>query len=382
MLHQLAYLTPRRAVAWKCLSLEAAGGSSGDRFAPVAYASLSRSFFPHLEGHDSPGVLWVVSAPIYRRRGAAPVSFPPTLTARLVADRIMTGDVVRMWAKDELDRDLEIPRRKEDFEKWREASSVHDAAQRAAFRITRNFARSKWIKLGRGRRRQEKAWRAVRTAIADRAESSFLAHVDARACLKRALRLPARSKVGSRLQSPRQVHDERCIATLDDLAERGRKHTVFLNYRWNDESVVVARLARALLARRCGVWLDGLAIPHFAQNPVWRTKQKQRKKDPSRVELGQLLNRGIENSSLFLCLAANDYYDPPEGEPEHVPNWAMQEYDYAIKCGTRSRTPIIRVVDLCYAPAKLLRENRGRVWKYDRNITELAQSIAAVAHRS
>jgi hypothetical protein len=178
------------------------------------------------------------------------------------------------------------------------------------------------------------------------------------------------------------VHDERCIVTLENLAERGRKHTVFMNYRWNDEAVVVARLARALLARRCGVWLDGLAIPHFAQNPVWRTKRKQRRKDPPRVDLERLLNQGIEDSALFLCLAANDYYHPPQGEPEHVPNWAMQEYDYAIKCGTRSRTPVIRVVDLCCAPVKLLRENRGRVWKYDRNITELAQSIAAVAYRS
>lgn len=382
MIHQLAYLTPERAVAWKCLSLEASGRGSAKRFAPVAYASLSRSFFPHLEGHDSPGVLWVVSQPVYRRRGAAPTLFPPTLTAKLVADRIVTGDVVRTWAADERDRDLTIPSREDDFQRWRKASSVRGPARRAAFRIARNFARIKWIKLGRGRHRQEKAWQAVRTAIADRAESSFLAHVDARACLKRALRLPARSKVGSRLQSPRQVHDERCIVTLENLAERGRKHTVFMNYRWNDESVVVARLARALLARRCGVWLDGLAIPHFAQNPVWRTKRKQRRKDPPRVDLERLLNQGIEDSALFLCLAANDYYHPPQGEPEHVPNWAMQEYDYAIKCGTRSRTPVIRVVDLCCAPVKLLRENRGRVWKYDRNITELAQSIAAVAYRS
>ena len=381
-MHQLAYLTPDRAVAWKCLSLEASGESSADGFAPVAYASLSKSFFPHPERHDSPGVLWVVSQPVYRRRGAAPILFPPTLTAKLVADRIVTGDVIRTWAADELDRDLEVPSPKEDFESWREASSVHDPAQRAAFRITRNFARTKWKKPGKKRLSQEEAWQAVRTAIADRDKSSFLAHVDAHACLTRALRLPADKKVGSRLQSPRQVHDERSIATLEDLAERGSKHTIFMNYRWNDDSVVVARLAKALLAKRCGVWLDGLAIPHFAQNPVWRTKRKKRRKNPSRVDLEQLLKRGIESSALFLCLATHDYYDPPEGEREGVPNWAMQEYEYAVKRGSGSRTPIIRVVDLCCAPAKLQRENRGRVWKYEGNITDLAQKTAAVARRS
>lgn len=382
MVHQLAYLTPDRAVAWKCLSLEASGRRSAKRFAPVAYASLSKSFFPHLEGCDSPGVLWVVSAPAYRRRGTAQVSFPPTLTAKLVADRIVKGDVVRTWADDEFDRDLAIPQCEENFQRWRKAPSVRGPARRAAFRITRNFARLKWIKLGCGCHRQEKAWSEVRTAIADRDSSSFLAHVDARTCLERALRLPARANVGSRLQSPRLVRDERCVATLEDLAERGRKHTIFMNYRWNDESVVVARLARALLAKRCGVWLDGLAIPHFAQNPVWRTKRKQRRKDPSPGDLEQLLYRGIDGSALFLCLAGQDYRDPPEGDPKGVSNWAMREYDYAIDGDSKIQTRTIRVVDLGGAPAELRRENRGRVRKYDRNIPELAQTIAAVAHRS
>lgn len=385
MIHQLAYLTPDRAVAWKCLSLEASGRRSEKGFAPVAYASLSKSFFPHPERHDSPCILWVVSQPVYRRRGAAPILFPPTLTAKLVADRIVTGDVVRTWAADELDRDLEVPSPKEDFERWREARSVYGPARRAAFRITRGFALLKWAnwkKHDRRRRRQEEAWQAVRTAIADRDKSSFLAHVDARTCLTRALRLPADKKVGSRLQSPRQVHDERCIATLEDLAERGRNHTIFMNYRWNDDSVVVAQLAKALLAKRCGVWLDGLAIPHFAQNPVWRNKRKKRRKNPPQVDLEQLLKRGIESSALFLCLATHDYYDPPEGESDRMPNWAMKEYRYASKCGSTSRTPSIRVVDLCCAPAKLRRENRGRVWKYEGNITDLAQKVAAVARRS
>jgi len=95
-----------------------------------------------------------------------------------------------------------------------------------------------------------------------------------------------------------------------------------------------------------------------------------------------LLHRGIEGSSLFLCLAAGDYYDQPEGEQEDGRNWAMQEYDYAIKCGSRQQTPIIRVIDLGGAPKKLRRENRGRVRTYNRNITDLAQWIAAAAHRS
>ncbi len=334
-----------------------------------------------MEGHDSPGVLWAVSAPTYRRRGSAPVPFPPTLTARLVVDRILTGDVVRAWAADERDSDLSIPAREEDFQRWRKARSVRGPARRTAFRITRNFARIKWDKLGRGRHRQEQAWHAVRTAIADRDRSRFLAHVDARACLEEALCLPARSKVGSRMQSPRRVHDEVSIASLESLAERGRKHTIFMNYRWNKKSAVVARLARALLAERCGVWLDGLAIPHFAQNPVWRTGRKARRKDPPLVDLEQLLDLGIDDSALFLCLAARDYYGPPVGEPEGVPNRAMQEYDYATDV-SRPRNPIIRVVDLGSAPDELLRKNRGRVWEYDRNITRLAQSIAAVASRS
>ena len=109
-MHQLAYLTPKRAVAWKCLSLQAAGRGSTRRFAPVAYASLSNHFFPGMEDARSRGVLWVVSSPKYKRRGVPEQSFPPTLTAKLVVQRIVTGEVVCSWAHDARDRALEVVR--------------------------------------------------------------------------------------------------------------------------------------------------------------------------------------------------------------------------------------------------------------------------------
>jgi hypothetical protein len=231
-MHQLAYLTPKRAVAWKCLSLEALNARSTRRLAPVAYASRSKRFFPGAEGQQSPGLLWVVSQPVYKHPNRAEVLFPPTLTAKLVVDRVVSGDTVRRWTDCEGDRDLRIPRSHDKRQRWREASSVRDPLERAIFRITRSFAMLAFKERCDSGLTQKDAWASVRTAIANRHGSSFFAHVDAEGCLTKALGLPVGVKVGTRLQSPLQLRSDECVAELEELANIGRTHSIFINYRW------------------------------------------------------------------------------------------------------------------------------------------------------
>lgn len=381
-MHQLAYLTPRRAVAWKCLSLQATGRGSRTRFTPVAYASLSDQFFPGMEDVRSPGVLWVVSSPKYKRRGAPEQSFPPTLTAKLVVQRVVTGEMVRSWAHPR-DRALDVRENHQQFQRWRQASSVRGAARRAAFRIARRFAMIAWDQRCQGVRKcrsQRDAWSRVRTAMAERATSSFLAHVDATDCLGRALGLPSGyAQVGRRMQSPRRLRDDACVAELEQLAEAGTRHTIFMNYRRNEKADLVAKIAKALLARRRGVWLDGLTLPHFQSHPVWRVGGRVLPKDPPRVDLELLLLNGIEASALFLCLAAADYAEPPRDDPKGE-NWAMREHRHGVEHAARTGSPAIRVVDLGKAPSHIAKAH-GRKLRYEGNAVDLAAKISAIAGR-
>lgn len=84
-IHQLAFLTPDRMVAWKCLSLQALDSSSMEEFAPVTCASRSSTFFRDVPD-DRPlrcgvdfrdAVLWVISCPNYKSRGSKTKAFPP-----------------------------------------------------------------------------------------------------------------------------------------------------------------------------------------------------------------------------------------------------------------------------------------------------------------
>jgi hypothetical protein len=382
-MHQLAYLTPKRAVAWKCLSLQAIGRGSTRQFAPVAYASLSGQFFPGMEDVRSPGVLWVISSPKYKQRGIPEHPFPPTLIAKLTVRRVVTGEEVHSWAHDARDCALEVPSDDQQFQEWRQASSVRGPARRAAFRISRDFAMLAWSQRHqrvRGCHSQREAWSRVRTAMADLATSSFLAHVDATDCLGRALALPnSFVRAGSRMQSPRTLLDDDCVAELEQLAEAGTHHTIFMNYRWNEKANLVAKIAQELLALRCGVWLDGLALPHFQGRPVWRIGGRARRKDPPGVDLERLLLNGIEASALFLCLAAEDYEEPPRHDPKGE-NWAMREYRHGVMHAAVTGVPIIRVVDLGNAPSHIV-EPYGQVFKYEGNAAELAAKILAFARR-
>jgi len=383
IMHQLAYLTPKRAVAWKCLSLQAMGRGSTKQFAPVAYASLSDRFFPDIENTRAPGVLWIVSSPKYKRKGMPEQSFPPTLIAKLAVKRIVTGEEVSSWAYDARDRALEVPSNDQQFQRWRQASSVRGPERRAAFRISRDFAMLAW---GQRHKRvhschsQRDAWSSVRTAMADRTNSRFLAHVDATDCLGRALGLPKGFvEVGRWMRSPRRLRDDTCGAELEKLAEVGTHHTIFMSYRWKEKADLVAKIAKELLAQRCGVWLDGLAIPHFQGHPVWRIGGRVRRKDPPRVDLERLLLNGIEASALFLCLAAEEYAEPTKYDREGE-NWAMKEYRHGVKLAERTGAPTIRVVDLGNAPCHILK-GHGRVFKYKGDVTDLAAKISAVAGR-
>lgn len=383
-MHQLAYLTQKRAVAWKCLSLQAVGKRSTMHFAPVAYASLSDHFFPGTEGTQSPGVLWVISSPTYKCRGIPEQQFPPTLIAKLTVARLVTGEEVRNWARDASDCALEVPSDDQQFQQWRQALSVREPARRAAFRISRDFAMRAWSqrhqKEGTKCPSQQDAWCRVRTAMADPSNSCFLAHVNAAECLESALGLQKGFlNVGGRMQGPRRLRDEHCISALEQLMETGTHHSIFLNYRWNKKANLVVAIARELLSKRCGVWLDGLAIPRFQSHPGWRVGGRVRRKDPPRVDLERLLREGIQASSLFLCLAAEDYEEPSKHDSKGE-NWAVREYRHAVKHAARTGLPMIRVVDLGNAPSRIVNAH-GRAFKYDGNAADLAAKISGIVHR-
>jgi hypothetical protein len=369
-IHQLAYLTAERMVPWKCLSLQATVGRTS-AFVPVAYASTSKAFFSHwAEGSGSKprAVLWVVSCPAYRQGKGPRLAFPPTLTAKLVVEDVLTGAEVAQWA-DDRDASLTVPGReqKEEFDAWRRAESVRGRECRAVFRITRDFARAARAAASKRHKRisDEQAWSQVRTAVANRDRSCFLAHVDATKLLSSVLALPGlgrlsmpqrAARVGPHLRGPRYIDaaDERCMNELARLVEAGTNDTVFLNYRRNAHVGDVTKIANRLLAKGRGVWLDGVSIPEFEGQPAWRSRRRIRRKDPPSVELEDLLERAIASSSLFLCLAADDYLKPPD-DGGRMENWAVRELAYAswrtrVRDGAR-----IQLVDLGNVPDELKR---------------------------
>jgi hypothetical protein len=152
-----------------------------------------------------------------------------------------------------------------------------------------------------------------------------------------------------------------------------------MSYRWNERTHFVATIAKDILAMGCGVWLDGLAIPHFAENPMAWTGRRHRRKDPPRIELERLLNLGIERSRVFLSLAAEDFDQAPRQGGGTSKNWAVREYDYAHELAAGRGRPDIRVVDLGGVPETLRKDNPGRVLELASGTRELARRIAALA---
>ncbi|MDH3895208.1 MAG: hypothetical protein OES78_11680 [Chromatiales bacterium] len=393
--HHIAFLTPDRMVAWKCLSLQAQQSARPGNFTPVAYASRSRNFLrgiagqrrPKCDSHAPAAVLWVISNPKYRLRDGRLRHFPPSLTAKIGVARLVTGDVVREWAAADRDVRLKVPRPEASFRAWRYADSVADAFQRSVFRITRDFAKLAWDTHRRSGKRltQAAAWASVRTAIASPRHSQFLAHTDATKVLGQVLRSPdlvdlpvdecARS-VAWKLMSPRTLDTGagKGIAGLERLAESGRNDTIFLSYRWNEHIDTVAKIGAAILAMRRGIWLDRLQIPAFAKTPIWRENGTIRRKDPPRSELAQLLENAIARSSLFLCLAGKDHADPARDDPA-AGNWAQEELRIAHCLAKKTGKPRILVFDLGGAP-QTLREMTGGTWPPVRTIAELTKAIA------
>lgn len=398
--HQLAFLTPDRIVAWKCLSLQAFENLSLLQFSPVAYASRSARFFPefincgplHTDSHTAEAVLWVITCPIFRLANTEDRIFPPTLAARLVIREVLTGDFVMAWGQS-ADRSLEVPAGDgKAFQDWRRAVSVRGNQRRATFRITRDFARLTWKKMGKHNARfsQLEAWRSVRTAIADPTHSEFLAHTDATECLSNAFAKPGLAKqapavkkntVAWQLMSPRRLpaNCEAAVACLEKLAEAGRAGTIFLNYRWNTKAKVVAEIALELLGQDRGIWLDRLQTPGLQSHPVWRSRGAKRRKDPPGKELKDLLHNAIQRSSLFLSLACEDYEQPPRDRPKGK-NWAQKERQYAGKYFQKQATPRLGLVDLGGAPATLHATSEP-VWSYGGNPSALSRDIAASTRR-
>jgi hypothetical protein len=329
----------------------------------------------------------VISNPKYRLQNGDTRHFPPSLAAKIVVDRLVTGDVVREWATDARDIRLKVPVPEASFRAWRYAVSVRGAARRSVFRITRDFAKLAWDQHRRSGRRltQAEAWATVRTAIADPHYSHFLAHTDATEVLGQALHSPdladlpvaARARsVAWKLMAPRTLRAGagNGLDGLEQLAKSGRNDTVFLSYRWNEHMDKVAKIGMAILAMRRGIWLDRLQIPAFASEPVWRESGTQRRKDPPRNELRQLLENAIARSSLFLCLASRDHATAPKDNPA-APNWAQQELRIAHCLGKKTGKPRILVFDLGGAPETLGPMN-GATWPPFSTIAELTKAIA------
>ena len=394
--HQLAFLTPDRMVAWKCLSLQALESSSMEEFAPVAYASRSDAFFrdiPHGRPlrcgvHSPDAVLWVISCPKFKSRGGKTKAFPPTLTAKIVVKKIVTGDVVRSWAQNPRDANLTVPAGDATFQAWRRAESVRGAIERATFRITRGFAMLSWKKWKKSRTRftESDAWASVRTAIADPRHSYFLAHTNATECLSGALGICASVKecarnVAWKLMSPRVLPaaGATCVEKLEQLADAGLHNTIFMSYRWNKQMDEVFNIGAALLDQGRGIWLDRAQIPALKSQPVWRLSGETRRKDPPRIELEHLLEDAIESSSLFLCMAGKDYADPPKDDPDGK-NWTQKEYEYAVECFRSHGQPRVGIVDLGGAP-KGLEPMQSRRWRYRDEAIRIARSIAGDAGR-
>ncbi|MBA1446451.1 MAG: hypothetical protein M3H12_07595 [Chromatiales bacterium] len=400
-IHQLAFLTPDRMVAWKCLSLQALESQSMKTFAPVAYATRSPRFFSEYVNQgklqsdsDSPdAVLWVISCPKFKLKGRRKKTFPPTLTAKIVIDEVVTGEVIRSWGSGN-DLNLKVPDGEgKAYQDWRHAVSVRGAQRRATFRITRDFAMLTWKKQRKSNPRftQLNAWKSVRTAIANAKHSQFLAHTDATACLSKIfgypdlanLSLEERNRVVAwQLMSPRKlpVNSKSLVSCLEKLAVAGSQNTIFMSYRWNQQMEDVANIGLGLLEQHCGIWLDRLQIPSLKSRPIWRLKGKTRRKDPPQIELEQLLHNAIERSSLFLGLAGNDYERKPQGDPKGE-NWAQKERNYAVKRFNVERKPKVGLVDLGDAPEKL-KAVKGLQWQFNGDILSLSRKISREARRS
>lgn len=362
-LHQIAFLNAERLVPWKCLSLDVLPHGSRRDLVPVAYASASPAFMSgvptgtRLSARRSGGqpVLWIVSRPKYRVHGFAPDSFPYSLTAKIVVDKVVGGDVIREWAKPH-DRGLVTPsgesRRLKD---WQQARFIVDPRCRTIFRIARVFATStlrasqKRAKKSKGKKEaltERQAWAQVRTAIADQSRSRFLAHISATYCVKRAAR---------NLLCPRTLKTDGVIAELETLAQTASCRTVFLNYRFCENPELAVRVAKAVLRSGRGVWLDGLTIPHF-------TDKRHRRDSPG--NLGALLRHGIVKAHLFLTFAGEEFDSC--SEDGRSPNWALKEFRYARSRAKRTRRPKMRVValerDRSALPSEVVDASHGRLW--------------------
>jgi hypothetical protein len=254
-------------VAWKCLSLQALESRSVKKMTPVAYATTSTRFFSEFVNRGrlrcdsvSPNaVLWVITCPKFKLKDGGKKTFPPTLTAKIVIEKVVTGDVVRGWGRGG-DIDLNVPVGEgKTFQDWRRAVSVRGARRRATFRIARDFAIRTWKKQRKSNPRltQLDAWTSVRTAIADPERSQFLAHTDATACLSEVfghldltnLSLEQRSRaVAWQLMSPRQLplDSKSCVTCLEQLVVAGSKNTIFMNYRWNQQAECIADIRARL----------------------------------------------------------------------------------------------------------------------------------------
>lgn len=320
--------------------------------------------------------------------GGTTKAFPPTLTARIVIKELVTGDLVRTWATNSRDQSLTAPVEDEAFQEWRYAKSVRGAVRRATFRITRDFAMLSWKKhkVSNSSFTQTDAWANVRTAIADPQLSHFLAHTDATSCLGEALDLPDLSAfpvdkcartVAWQLMSPRALATDKadCVKKLEQLSHAGLHDTIFMSYRWNRQMDHVADIGVELLNQGRGIWLDRLQIPALKSRPVWRVRGKSRRKDPPREDLESLLHDAIKRSAFFLCLAAEDYADPPGNDPAGV-NWARKELDYALGCLQSGGQPRLGFVDLGGAPAAL-NSIEGQRWRYSDQAEGIARLVAA-----
>lgn len=397
VVHQLAYVTQDRLVAWKCLSLDTADPGSSRGPAPIAYASRSGAFFNEFFRRPEPlqfaegeaAVLWVVTIPRWRRGGDAGWEFPATLVARLVVDRLYHGAQVRKWAKRSRADALSPPKTAPATERWRTARAISCERNRAAFRIARGFAMEAWNESRKRRRHrspkpisEHEAWSRVRVVVADPNRSRFFGSIDASRVISKILgpyrgRLSTRTQrdrrqvLAQRLQTPKAFGGE-SISALEELAATAKEKSVFLSYRWKPSADKVREIAAKLVSDRFSIWLDRIAMPDF---DVERERKGSSPTAPDRSDLEDLLFAGIREASLFLALVDQNY-TAPRSDDSDARNWAHQEYKRAITEFRRRGRPDVRVVNLGQVPDDLDRPPDD-AWEYAKVRHHMAAKVTS-----
>lgn len=290
-IHLVCRLQWGRLRAWKKRSLQA-GVSVDGRIRPQAYSSSNSNFRGLMDDWkrsvDQPAVLWIVTS--YRVPGRSrPV---PSLAAKIHVRNVYRGD----------DENLGKP----------------------------------WIDYAWDweNRQPLKRPELCRIVEADPGQSRFYPANDIGPCLSR---LRYRKKGGKETTyspyGPLRVTPAN-VSALEEYARNIGARTVFVSYKHCDFKKDakgrrppwgVKTLARVLIDKGLGVWLDELCAPRGVQASS---------KELNRKEVGLLLAEGHAQSGVVVALETDNFLKP--GKDGN--NWTLGEYDGTVSSNMRKRS--------------------------------------------